>query len=33
MDALGGTPQDFRDFIATDIERWTTVIQSAGLNN
>jgi tripartite-type tricarboxylate transporter receptor subunit TctC len=33
MDALGGTPQDFRDFIAADIERWTTVIQSAGLNN
>jgi tripartite-type tricarboxylate transporter receptor subunit TctC len=33
MESLGGTPQEFRDFIATDIERWTTVIRSAGLSN
>jgi tripartite-type tricarboxylate transporter receptor subunit TctC len=33
LDSLGGTPQEFRDFIATDIERWTTVIRSAGLSN
>jgi tripartite-type tricarboxylate transporter receptor subunit TctC len=33
MDSLGGTPREFRDFIATDIDRWTTVIRSAGLSN
>jgi tripartite-type tricarboxylate transporter receptor subunit TctC len=32
VEPLGSTPQGFRDFIASDIERWTTVIQSAGLN-
>ena len=32
-DTLDGTPQAICDFIATDIERWTTVIRSAGLNN
>jgi tripartite-type tricarboxylate transporter receptor subunit TctC len=33
IDPLGGTPQQFRDFIAADTERWTTVVQSAGLSN
>jgi tripartite-type tricarboxylate transporter receptor subunit TctC len=33
IDPLGGTPEDFRKFIAADTERWTTVVQSAGLSN
>ncbi len=33
IDPLGGTPQQFRDFITADIERWTGVVQSAGLSN
>jgi len=33
IDPLGGTPQDFRNFIAADTERWTTVVRSAGLSN
>jgi tripartite-type tricarboxylate transporter receptor subunit TctC len=33
IDPLGGTPQQFRDFIAADTERWATVVQSAGLSN
>jgi len=33
IDPLGGTPQQFRDFITADIERWTNVVQSAGLSN
>ncbi len=33
IDPLGGTPQQFGDFIAADIERWTGVVRSAGLSN
>jgi tripartite-type tricarboxylate transporter receptor subunit TctC len=33
IDPLGGTPQQFSDFIAADIDRWTTVVRSAGLSN
>jgi tripartite-type tricarboxylate transporter receptor subunit TctC len=33
IDSLGGTPQQFHDFIAADIERWSNVVQSAGLSN
>jgi tripartite-type tricarboxylate transporter receptor subunit TctC len=33
IDPLGGTPQQFHDFIAADIERWSNVVQSAGLSN
>jgi tripartite-type tricarboxylate transporter receptor subunit TctC len=33
IDPLGGSPQQFRDFITADIERWTGVVQSAGLSN
>lgn len=33
IDPLGGTPQQFGDFITADIERWTTVVRSAGLSN
>jgi tripartite-type tricarboxylate transporter receptor subunit TctC len=33
IDPLGGTPQQFSDFIATDTARWTTVVRSAGLSN
>jgi tripartite-type tricarboxylate transporter receptor subunit TctC len=33
IDPLGGTPQQFRDFIAADIERWSNVVHSAGLSN
>jgi tripartite-type tricarboxylate transporter receptor subunit TctC len=33
IDPLGGTPQQFGDFIAADIERWSNVVQSAGLSN
>jgi tripartite-type tricarboxylate transporter receptor subunit TctC len=33
IDPQGGTPQDFRNFIAADMERWTTVVRSAGLSN
>jgi tripartite-type tricarboxylate transporter receptor subunit TctC len=31
IDPIGGTPDDFRKFITADIERWTGVVQSAGL--
>jgi tripartite-type tricarboxylate transporter receptor subunit TctC len=33
IEPLGDTPQQFRDFIAADIERWSTVVRSAGLSN
>jgi tripartite-type tricarboxylate transporter receptor subunit TctC len=33
IDPLGGTPQQFRDFITADIERWTNVVKSTGLSN
>jgi tripartite-type tricarboxylate transporter receptor subunit TctC len=33
IDPQGRTPQDFRNFIAADTERWTTVVRSAGLSN
>jgi tripartite-type tricarboxylate transporter receptor subunit TctC len=33
IDRLGGTPQDFGNFIATDTERWVGVVRSAGLGN
>jgi tripartite-type tricarboxylate transporter receptor subunit TctC len=33
IDPLGGTPQQFADFIAADTARWTTVVRSAGLGN
>ncbi|MGC1443971.1 MAG: tripartite tricarboxylate transporter substrate binding protein [Xanthobacteraceae bacterium] len=33
IDPLGGTPEQFRDFIAADIERWSTVVHAAGLSN
>jgi tripartite-type tricarboxylate transporter receptor subunit TctC len=33
IDPLGGTPQQFSDFIVTDTARWTTVVRSAGLSN
>jgi tripartite-type tricarboxylate transporter receptor subunit TctC len=33
IDSLGGTPQQFSDFIATDTAKWTTVVRSAGLGN
>jgi tripartite-type tricarboxylate transporter receptor subunit TctC len=33
IDPLGGTPEQFRDFIAADTDRWTTVVRSAGLSN
>jgi tripartite-type tricarboxylate transporter receptor subunit TctC len=33
IDPLGGTPQQFHDFIAADIERWSNVVHSAGLSN
>jgi tripartite-type tricarboxylate transporter receptor subunit TctC len=33
IDPLGGTPQQFSDFIAADIERWSNVVRSAGLSN
>jgi tripartite-type tricarboxylate transporter receptor subunit TctC len=33
IDPLGGTPQQFGDFIAADIERWSDVVRSAGLSN
>jgi tripartite-type tricarboxylate transporter receptor subunit TctC len=33
IDPLGGTPQQFGDFITADIERWSNVVQSAGLSN
>ena len=33
IDPLGGTPEQFRDFIAADTERWSTVVHAAGLSN
>ncbi len=33
IDPLGGTPQQFNEFIAADIERWSNVVHSAGLSN
>jgi tripartite-type tricarboxylate transporter receptor subunit TctC len=33
IDPLGGTPQQFSDFIAADTAKWTTVVRSAGLGN
>jgi tripartite-type tricarboxylate transporter receptor subunit TctC len=33
IDPLGGSPQQFRDFIAADAEKWSTVVRSAGLSN
>jgi tripartite-type tricarboxylate transporter receptor subunit TctC len=33
IDPLGGTPEQFRDFIAADAERWSTVVHAAGLSN
>jgi tripartite-type tricarboxylate transporter receptor subunit TctC len=33
IDPLGGTPQQFADFIAADTARWTTVVRAAGLSN
>jgi tripartite-type tricarboxylate transporter receptor subunit TctC len=29
-DPLGGTPQQFADFIRADIEKWVAVLASAG---
>ena len=31
IDALGSTPQEFSDFIRKDIEKWTSVLSTAGL--
>lgn len=33
IDPAGGTPAEFRSFIAADIEKWTSVVRSAGLSN
>lgn len=33
IDPLGGTPQQFGNFITADIERWSNVVRSAGLSN
>ena len=33
IDPRGGTPEQFRDFIAADTERWSTVVHAAGLSN
>ena len=33
IDPLGGAPQQFNEFIAADIERWSNVVHSAGLSN
>jgi tripartite-type tricarboxylate transporter receptor subunit TctC len=33
IDPLGGTPQQFADFIAADSERWSGVVRSTGLSN
>jgi tripartite-type tricarboxylate transporter receptor subunit TctC len=33
IDSAGGTPADFRGFIAADTEKWTAVVHSAGLSN
>lgn len=31
MDALGGSPKEFSDFIAADIEKWVSVLDATGL--
>ena len=31
IDAIGGTPQEFSDFIRKDIEKWTSVLSTTGL--
>jgi len=31
MDALGGSPAAFSDFIAADIEKWVSVLNATGL--
>lgn len=33
VDSIGGMLEEFRNFNAADAERWTTVVQSAGLSN
>jgi tripartite-type tricarboxylate transporter receptor subunit TctC len=33
IEPAGGTPADFRNFIAADTERWTAVVRSAGLSS
>lgn len=33
IDPLGGTPQQFGEFITADMERWSNVVRSAGLSN
>jgi tripartite-type tricarboxylate transporter receptor subunit TctC len=33
IDPRGGTPQQFRDFIVADTERWSNVVHAAGLSN
>lgn len=33
IDSAGGTPDDFRNFIAADTKKWTEVVHSAGLSN
>jgi tripartite-type tricarboxylate transporter receptor subunit TctC len=32
IDPIGDTPDEFQKFIAADIEKWTTVVHSAGLD-
>ena len=31
IDALGGTPKEFADFIRVDLEKWTSVLDATGL--
>jgi tripartite-type tricarboxylate transporter receptor subunit TctC len=33
IEPAGGTPADFRKFIAADTDKWTAVVRSAGLGN
>lgn len=30
-EALGGTPEDFTNYLADDVKKWSSVAQSAGL--
>ena len=32
IDPIGDTPDEFRSFIAADMEKWATVVHSAGLD-
>jgi len=31
VDVLGGSPREFADFIAADIEKWVSVLSVTGL--